>query len=86
MSERQIRGATICFGEHIDNEGYHRCNKCNEKTILATAPSSWGVDEEPFKSGEEATEGIPDEVFVGEVSGHYCRICEMLVSLSYNFD
>lgn len=85
MSEREIRGTTICFGEHLDTDGYSRCSKCNSKTILVATSGQWDVDAEPFKDGEETSKDTPEEVFVGEVSGHYCPKCEMLVSLSYNF-
>ncbi|MHC4397423.1 MAG: hypothetical protein ACYS1A_17420 [Planctomycetota bacterium] len=85
MSERNIRGVGICFGEHLDDKGYYRCSRCNSKTILVTVNGDWGVDEEAFKSGEQKPEGTPDVVYVGEVSGHYCLECEMLVSLDYNF-
>lgn len=86
MSERKIRGIAICFGEHVDADGYHRCNKCDTKTILTTASGYWGVDEEPYRPGEESPADTPDEVFVGEVSGHWCPQCEMLVSFNYNFE
>jgi len=85
--ERKISGIGMCFGEHIDADGFHRCNKCDEKTILVTTSGYWGVDEEPYKSGEQLQGGeLPDEVFVGEVSGHWCPGCEMLVSLHYGFE
>ena len=85
--ERKISRIGICFGEHVDADGYHRCNKCGRKTMLVTTSSSWGGDEEPYKPGEElqVQEGVPNEVFVGEVSGYWCPGCEMLVTLHYNF-
>lgn len=84
MAERKITGVGICFGEHEDAQGYDRCNKCDSKTMLVLAFGDWKVDQEPFKSCE-LSEDIPDEVFVGEVSGHWCPACGMLVSFYYNF-
>ena len=86
MGNREIKGMTITSNnEHIDSEGHHRCNTCDTKTLLVTAPCEWEIDEEPYKSGENSAEELPDSVFVGEVSGHWCSKCEMLVSLSYNY-
>lgn len=91
MGKRKVHGATITFNqEHVDEDGYHRCNECDSKTILVCADGDWKVDSEPLKSGEtvESDEIVGDGdgcVFVGEVCGHYCPTCEMLVSLSYNF-
>jgi len=85
MSERNIRGIGIRFGEHLGEGGYYLCGKCNSKTILVSTNGDWSVDEEAFKNGEQTPDGTPDEVYVGEVSGHYCLKCEMLVSVEYNF-
>lgn len=86
MSERKIKGVSITFnGEHEDKDGYLRCNKCNSKLMLMASPGHWGVDSEAFKNGERNPEDTPTCVFVGELTGHYCQTCEMLVSLSYNF-
>ena len=87
MSQREIRGVTLQIGgETGDTEGYSRCIKCNSKTLLVSALGEWEVDEECFKSGEDTPEGTPDAVFIGEISGHWCPECVMLVSLSYNFE
>ena len=86
MSKREIRGFTVCSnGEHVDSEGYTRCNECKSKTILVFPCELWQADSEPYKSGEEITDEDLSEIFVGEVSGHWCPKCEMLISLSYNF-
>ena len=66
------------------DDGYMYCGECGTKLILVVAFSDWAVDSEPFKDGEERPEDYPKEVFVGEVSGHFCRTCEQLTSLSYN--
>ena len=87
MSTREISGVTVMVGgEHCDEEEYCRCNKCNSKTMLVTTSGEWGVDEECFKSGEDTPESTPDTVYVGEVSGHWCPECEMLISLSYHIE
>ncbi|MCJ7828453.1 MAG: hypothetical protein MUP81_01775 [Dehalococcoidia bacterium] len=86
MAKKEIDGITISInGEHLDKDGYTRCNKCNGKTILVSAESGWRPDSEPFKDGEEIELEDADEIFVGEVSGHFCQQCDMLTSLSYNF-
>lgn len=85
MAERKIHGlAIIINGEHVDADGYTRCNECDGKTILVSAESGWRPDSEPFKNDEEI-ELDEDEICVGEVSGHFCRQCDMLTSISYNF-
>ena len=76
----------IVSGEHFDEKEYYRCRKCNSKTMLVSTSGEWGVDEECYKSGEDTPEDVPDAVFVGEVSGHWCPGCEMLLSISYNFE
>lgn len=85
--KREIHGITISTNsEYIDDDGYHRCNECDTKTVLVTPISEmWEVDSEPYKPGEEAEVEICPELCVGEISGHWCPKCEMLVSLSYNF-
>lgn len=86
MKTREIHGMSMsCNGEHTDTKGYLRCNKCGEKLMLVTTSGYFKVDEEAFKPGEGNPEGLVDEVFVGEVSGHWCGECEMLVSLTYNY-
>lgn len=86
MSDRKINGITLTIGgEHLDNEDYYRCRRCDSKTMLVSASGYWAVDEECYKSGEDTPEGTPDSVFVGEVSGHWCPSCRHLVSISYNF-
>ena len=86
MGKREIHGATISFNsEHLTQAGYWLCNKCNSKTMLVSCPAYWSVDQETFKNGEPTPEDTPQEVFVGEVCGHWCPTCEILVSLSYNF-
>ena len=85
MAKREIHGFTILInGEHVDDDGYTRCSECNSKTILVSPFCVWQIDSEPFKSGEEI-ELDEDEICVEEVSGHFCRKCNMLTSMSYNF-
>ena len=85
MAKREIHGFTIVInGEHDDDDGCTRCSECNSKIILIYPFCLWKIDSEPFKSGEEI-ELEEDEVEVGEVSGHFCRQCNMLTSISYNF-
>ena len=87
MATRKIKGVTVMLGgEHRDKNGYFICNECGSKTMLVATSGEWGVDEEGFKSGEETPEGTPEAVYIGEVSGHWCPDCEILVSLSYNFE
>ncbi len=87
MTRRKISGVTLTInGEHIDPDNYYRCNECNSKTMLVSSYGEWAVDEECYKSGEDSPEGTPETVFVGEVTGHWCPTCEMLVSISYNFE
>lgn len=87
MGTRKICGVTLTInGEHVDPESYHRCNECNSKTMLVSSCGEWAVDEECYKNGEDTPTGVPELVCVGEVSGHWCPTCEMLVSISYNFD
>ena len=88
MAKREIRGFTIVInGEHVDDDGYTRCSECNSKTILVSSFCEWQVDREPFKNGEEMEpdDEMLDPVCVGEVSGHFCRQCDILTSMSYNF-
>lgn len=87
MGKRKISGVTLTInGEHIDPNDYYRCNECNSKVMLVSSCGEWQVDEECYKSGEDTPEDVSDMVFVGEITGHWCPICEMLVSISYNFD
>ena len=91
MAKREISGFTffsgeINGGEHVDEDGYRRCNKCNDKTILVYPIGEWEVDSEPFKSDETIEdEEMQDGFDVGEVTGHFCRKCNILTSISYNF-
>ena len=85
MATRKIHGVTVSFNsEHKDDDGYSRCNACGEKTILVLPHGDWLADEEPYKNGEPI-ELEERAIWVGEVSGHFCQKCNMLVSLSYNF-
>lgn len=57
-----------------------RCPHCGGGTVLVCAPLEWTID------AENRTE---DSYFVDvndEISGHYCRACSKLVSLSLNTD
>lgn len=60
------------------------CPKCKGKTVLVIAPSWWRVDadsDDGADDGEYDDEGVEvDE----EITGHYCRKCGDLVSLSLN--
>jgi hypothetical protein len=86
MGKREIRGMTLrILGERTGKDGYCRRRECDAKTMLVATTGHWEVDEETFESGEDTPEGTPDEVYVGEVSGHWCPECECLVSLSYDF-
>jgi hypothetical protein len=59
------------------------CPHCNEKTTLILASGLWNADEESCK--EQGIEYPEDGVMVHEeVSGHYCRNCDVLTSLSIN--
>lgn len=75
---------TIITTPEIKKDGYLFCGKCNTKLMLVATSGYWDVDEEAFKSGVPKPEKCPDEVFVGEISGHFCTTCEELTSLSYN--
>ena len=88
MAKQRISNITVIInGDHIDPDGYHHCNECNDKTMLVSpiAAGEWAVDEECYKSREDSPEDVPDQVFVGEVTGHWCPTCERLVSITYNF-
>jgi len=77
---------TIIITPEIEKEnGYLYCSLCNTKLMLVLSPGDWDVDDEAFKSGEEKLDDYPDEVFVGEVTGHYCTSCQALTSMSYNY-
>ncbi len=87
MAKRKICGVTLIInGEHIDPNDYYRCNECNSKVMLVSSFGEWAVHEECYKNGEDTPKGTPELVFVGEVSGHWCPTCAMLVSISYNFE
>jgi hypothetical protein len=85
MATKKIDGVTVSFNsEHQDDDGYSRCNTCGEKTILVFPCGEWIADDEPYKNGEQM-ELEESEFDVGEVTGHFCQTCNILVSLSYNF-
>ena len=87
MAEKKISGITVTTNnEYLDDDGYNRCAQCDTKTVLVTPVcETWEIDKEPHKPGEQCEVKIPPEVLVGELSGHWCHKCDMLVSLSYNF-
>lgn len=59
-----------------------RCPQCGGATVLVVAPEEWGIDEED-REGEDC---VDIATVYDEVSGHYCKTCERLVSLSLNTD
>jgi len=77
-------GYSVITTPEREIDGYIYCGKCQTKLMLVSAHGEWKVDSEPFKDGEEKPEDCPDEVFPGEVTGHYCVTCEVLTSLTYN--
>jgi len=76
---------TIIIKPEIEKDGYLYCGKCETKLMVVISQEVWDVDDEAFKSGEEKPEECLDEVFVGEVTGHFCQTCNQLTSLSYNY-
>lgn len=76
---------TIIITPEIERNGYLFCGKCNTKLKLVISESEWAVDDEAFKNSEEKTDDCSNEVFVGEVTGHFCSTCDALTSLSYNY-
>jgi hypothetical protein len=76
---------TIIITPEREREGYLYCGKCKTKLMLVISPGDWDVDDEAFKSGENKPDDCPDEVSIGEVTGHYCPNCQALTSLSYYF-
>ena len=76
---------TIITTPEREKDGYIYCGKCGTKLIVVISDGEWSVDDEAFRSGEEKLEDCPDEVFVGEVIGHFCQTCKVLTSLSYNY-
>lgn len=70
--------------EITKEDGCLYCSRCGTKLMLVISPAYWDVDDEAFKSGEMKPEDCPDEVSIGEVSGHFCSKCKTLTSLSYN--
>lgn len=86
MSRKEIDGLSInIVAENIDAEGYHRCTICNSKTALVYPIGDWKMDSEPYKNGEEFADEDREEIHVGEVTGHWCKKCNILTSLTYNF-
>ena len=70
--------------EHDKEDGYMYCGKCGTRLLLAYPFQEWQVDSEPFKDGEEKPADCPEEVDVGEVTGHFCSSCNILTSITYN--
>lgn len=70
--------------EVTKEDGYLYCGKCGTKLMLVISPECWDVDDEAFKDGEDSPKYCPDNVIVGEVTGHFCSKCNRLTSLSYN--
>jgi wobble nucleotide-excising tRNase len=62
----------------VENNG--KCPTCDSETILVVAPEGWQAhfDERHTDQDDDWAE------VVDEVSGHYCRTCRRLVSLSLN--
>lgn len=54
--------------------------------MLISAPSSWSIDEEPYKAGERIMEtGWGGCVEIpAEITAHYCAECNRITSLSFN--
>lgn len=64
------------------NDG--KCPSCRRVTILVCAPLTWSVPEDQEATNRTAVP-LPDYVEVNEeVTGHWCRACNRLVSLSLN--
>lgn len=59
-----------------DEVGDGHCPKCGEKTVLIVAPCEWAED-------NDGQGGLDVQVH-DEVTGHYCRKCGRLRSLSLN--
>ena len=75
---------TFAIGEH-EASGYHCCDVCKTKTMLVSAPSSWSVNEEPYKSDERVETDEGDYVEISaEVSAHFCPECRTITSFSFN--
>lgn len=74
----------ITIPEIIKEDGYIYCGKCGTKLLIAYPSEIWQVDSEPFKSDEAKQDDCPDEVCIGEITGHFCQTCEQLTSISYN--
>lgn len=55
------------------------CPKCKGATILVIAPETWRVDEEDVGEDEITSADVYEEI-----TGHYCKACQRLVSLSLN--
>lgn len=53
------------------------CPKCGGETVLIVASMLWGIN------GDNGYDGEDVEVHE-EVTGHYCKLCQLLVSLSLN--
>ena len=86
MKKQKVTGFTIqIIPTHIGAEGYELCGTCKTKIALVYPTSAWTMDSEPFKNNETVAEEVLEEVDVGEVTGHWCKECQILVSLSYNF-
>lgn len=86
MSKQKIEGITIALvSTHTDSDGYERCHECKSKTALVYPIGDWIMDSEPFKDGEKVADEDRESMHVGEVTGHWCKKCNVLTSLTYNF-
>lgn len=65
-----------------------KCPFCNDATVLVCAGAEWGVDEESaievFGEGEYEDSLQYGVSISEEITGHYCKACCKLVSLSLN--
>lgn len=55
------------------------CPVCGTKTVLLIAPLYWSVDCEDREEDDDVDAEVTEEV-----TGHYCRKCQRLCSLSLN--
>ena len=68
------------FSFREDNSGV--CCKCQSETVLVCFGEYGEMDYEDAE--ENDIEEEDRSVYVGELTGHYCRKCERLVSLCLN--
>jgi len=87
MAKAKVRGFTIQIIGEQKKDGYSLCDECGGKTMLVYPYDEWRVDDEPYKNGEtvELDSEIADGIEVSEVTGHYCKHCNILTSITYNF-